>query len=117
SSAPTSASSSTGCRRGLRWWWSYRGGRSGPPLCRMRWRRRRSRAPGGSGQYAPRDDGARGERMKKIRTLVVDDEPLARERLTSLLSAEADIDLVGQCRDGEEAVTAIMDHSPDLVFL
>ena len=55
--------------------------------------------------------------MKKIRTLVVDDEPLARERLLSLLSAEADIEVVGQCRDGEEAVTAIMDHSPDLVFL
>jgi two-component system LytT family response regulator len=56
-------------------------------------------------------------RMKKIRTLVVDDEPLARERLTSLLSAEQDIEVVGQCRDGEEAVTAIVDHSPDLVFL
>jgi two-component system LytT family response regulator len=55
--------------------------------------------------------------MKKIRTLVVDDEPLARERLTSLLSAEPDIEVVGQCRDGEEAVTAIVDHSPDLVFL
>jgi two-component system LytT family response regulator len=55
--------------------------------------------------------------MKKIRTLVVDDEPLARERLTSLLSAEPDIEIVGQCRDGEEAVTAIMDHTPDLVFL
>ena len=55
--------------------------------------------------------------MKKIRTLVVDDEPLARERLTSLLSAEADIEIVGQCRDGEEAVTAILDHTPDLVFL
>ena len=55
--------------------------------------------------------------MKKIRTLVVDDEPLARERLTSLLAAEADIEIVGQCRDGEEAVHAIVDHSPDLVFL
>ena len=55
--------------------------------------------------------------MKKIRTLVVDDEPLARERLTSLLAAEQDIEVVGQCRDGEEAVTAIVDHSPDLVFL
>ena len=58
-----------------------------------------------------------GVGMKKIRTLVVDDEPLARERLTSLLSAEPDIEVVGQCRDGEEAVTAIVDHSPDLVFL
>jgi two-component system LytT family response regulator len=55
--------------------------------------------------------------MKKIRTLVVDDEPLARERLTNLLSAEADIEVVGQCRDGEEAVTAIVDQTPDLVFL
>jgi two-component system LytT family response regulator len=60
---------------------------------------------------------APGGHMKKIRTLVVDDEPLARERLTSLLSAEQDIEVVGQCRDGEEAVTAIVDHSPDLVFL
>jgi two-component system LytT family response regulator len=60
---------------------------------------------------------APGGDMKKIRTLVVDDEPLARERLTSLLSAEQDIEVVGQCRDGEEAVTTIVDHSPDLVFL
>lgn len=55
--------------------------------------------------------------MKRIRTLVVDDEPLARERLTSLLFNEADIDIVGQCRDGEEAVASIMNLSPDLVFL
>ena len=55
--------------------------------------------------------------MKKIRTLIVDDEPLARERLASLLMAEQDIEIVGQCRDGEEPVTAIVDHEPDLVFL
>lgn len=55
--------------------------------------------------------------MKKLRTLVVDDEPLARERLVGLLASESDIDVVGQCRDGEEAVTAIHEHSPDLVFL
>jgi two-component system, LytTR family, response regulator len=55
--------------------------------------------------------------MKKIRTLIVDDEPLARERLTSLLQAEKEVEIIGQCRDGEEAVTAIHDHSPDLVFL
>jgi two-component system, LytTR family, response regulator len=55
--------------------------------------------------------------MKKIRVLVADDEPLARERLTSLLSSEPDVDVVAQARDGEEAVTAIHDHSPDLVFL
>ena len=55
--------------------------------------------------------------MKKIKVLVVDDEPLARERLTSLLSQEPDIEVVGQARDGEEAVTAIHDDAPDLVFL
>ena len=55
--------------------------------------------------------------MKKLRTLIVDDEPLARERLASLLSAEQDIEVVRQCRDGEEAVTAIDQLSPDLVFL
>jgi two-component system, LytTR family, response regulator len=55
--------------------------------------------------------------MKKIRTLIVDDEPLARERLAALLTNEADIEVVAQCRDGEEAVTAIVDHEPDLVFL
>jgi two-component system, LytTR family, response regulator len=55
--------------------------------------------------------------MKKIRTLVVDDEPLARERVVSFLGAEPDIEIVGQCRDGEEAATAIVDHTPDLVFL
>ena len=42
--------------------------------------------------------------MKKIKTLIVDDEPLARERLAALLAGEADIEVVGQCRDGEEAV-------------
>jgi two-component system LytT family response regulator len=55
--------------------------------------------------------------MKKIRTLIVDDEPLARERLSSLLSTETDIDVIGQSRDGEEATHAIQEHSPDLVFL
>jgi two-component system LytT family response regulator len=55
--------------------------------------------------------------MKKIRTLVVDDEPLARERLMGLLAGEPDIEAIGQCRDGEEAARAIVEHSPDLVFL
>ena len=55
--------------------------------------------------------------MKKIKVLVADDEPLARERLANLLSQESDIDVVSQARDGEEAVTAIHDDSPDLVFL
>ena len=55
--------------------------------------------------------------MKKMKVLVADDEPLARDRLTSLLSAEPDVEVVGTARDGEEAVAAIQHHAPDLVFL
>jgi two-component system, LytTR family, response regulator len=55
--------------------------------------------------------------MKKIKVLVVDDEPLARERLTTLLSQEPDVEQVTPARDGEEAITTIHDDSPDLVFL
>lgn len=55
--------------------------------------------------------------MKKIRTLIVDDEPLARERIRALLAEQADIEVVGEARDGEEAVQAILNHAPDLVFL
>ena len=54
---------------------------------------------------------------RKMKVLIADDEPLARERLASLLASEPDIDVVAQARDGEEAVTAVHDHSPDLVFL
>jgi two-component system LytT family response regulator len=66
-------------------------------------------------RHAPASQGQNA--MKKIRTLIVDDEPLARERLAALLANEQDIEIVAQCRDGEEAVTAIVDHEPDLVFL
>ena len=55
--------------------------------------------------------------MAKVRTLIVDDEPLARERLRTLLQAEADVEIVGECRDGREAVDAIASQTPDLVFL
>ncbi len=53
----------------------------------------------------------------KIRTLIADDEPLARDRLRQLLEAEAEIEIIGECADGAEAVAAIQKESPDLVFL
>lgn len=53
----------------------------------------------------------------KIRVVVADDEPPARHRLLDLLSAEPDIEVVAECRDGREAVRAIRESSPDLVFL
>ena len=52
-----------------------------------------------------------------IRTLVVDDQPIARQRLVALLSQEADIELVGECADGRAAVDAVRRIGPDLVFL
>lgn len=55
--------------------------------------------------------------MSKIRTLVVDDEPMARERVLSLLQQEQDVEIVGECRDGTQAIVAIQQHAPDLVFL
>jgi two-component system LytT family response regulator len=55
--------------------------------------------------------------VTKIRTLVVDDEPLARERVMSLLQQEHDVEIVGECADGAQAVSAIQERSPDLVFL
>jgi two-component system LytT family response regulator len=53
----------------------------------------------------------------KIRTLIVDDEPLARERLSELLRSESEIEIVGECANGREALTAIEAESPDLLFL
>jgi two-component system LytT family response regulator len=53
----------------------------------------------------------------KIRTFVVDDEPLARQRLLTLLEAEPDIELVGESADGRQAVAALRAQQPDLLFL
>ena len=53
----------------------------------------------------------------KVRTLIVDDEALARERLLQLLGKEPQIEIVGECADGSEAVAAIEGKKPDLVFL
>jgi two-component system LytT family response regulator len=52
-----------------------------------------------------------------IRVVVADDEPLARERIRTLLAAHPDIDLVGECGDGEEAVRVLAAQRPDLIFL
>lgn len=55
--------------------------------------------------------------MTKIRTLVVDDEPIARARVVSLLKEEADIEVIGECANGQQAMSAIESSSPDLLFL
>ena len=53
----------------------------------------------------------------KIRVLIVDDEPWARRRIATLLKGESDIDVVGECSDGADAIGKISELSPDLVFL
>ena len=52
-----------------------------------------------------------------MKVLIVDDEPLARERIRTLLAAERDVTIAGECRDGRSAVVAIRELAPDLVFL
>jgi len=52
-----------------------------------------------------------------LRVMIVDDEPLAREKLRTLLAKEQDLEIVGECRDGAEAVSTIARIAPDLVFL
>lgn len=53
----------------------------------------------------------------RVRALVVDDEPVARAHLRSLLEARGDVDVVGECGDGRTAVALVMEASPDLVIL
>jgi two-component system LytT family response regulator len=52
-----------------------------------------------------------------IRTLVVDDEPLARSNVRLLLARDPEIELVGECGSGAEALAAIREKQPALVFL
>ena len=65
-------------------------------------------------------DGESEERVtsgEKLRVLIVDDEPLARDGVRIHLQREADIDIVGEAADGNAAVSAIRSLAPDLVFL
>ena len=55
--------------------------------------------------------------MTTIRTLVVDDEKLARERLKGFLSAIKDVEVVGEAEDGKETISLVEKEQPDLIFL
>jgi two-component system LytT family response regulator len=54
---------------------------------------------------------------RKIRTLIVDDEPLARSNLAVLLRLDPEIEIAGECGSGMEALAAVRGKKPDLVFL
>ena len=53
----------------------------------------------------------------RIRTMIVDDEPLARTSISSLLERDEDTEIVGECGSGTEAIEAIRSKRPQLLFL
>ncbi|MCU1263167.1 MAG: DNA-binding response regulator [Bryobacterales bacterium] len=55
--------------------------------------------------------------MNRINTLIVDDERLSRQRISRLLGDEPDVDIVAECSNGPEALAAMLEKSPDLMFL
>lgn len=54
---------------------------------------------------------------KKIRVVIVDDEELARQMLREFLSRHAEIEIIAECANGFEAVKAVTELKPDLLFL
>src|SRR5687767_1288910 len=54
---------------------------------------------------------------RPVRVLIVDDEPLARQRLEDLLRATSGVEILGFADNGEAAIGAIRSLAPDLVFL
>ena len=55
--------------------------------------------------------------MNSLRTIIVDDESLARRGLAIRLQHIPEVDVIAECSDGTQAMKAIAEHSPDLVFL
>ena len=53
----------------------------------------------------------------RIRTLIVDDEPLARRKIRNLLKGDTDIQVIGECGSAAEAVAGVTSGRPDLLFL
>jgi two-component system LytT family response regulator len=54
---------------------------------------------------------------KKLTVVIVDDEPLARKTLRTLARRDPEVRVVAQCRNGIEALDAVTEHKPDLMFL
>jgi two-component system, LytTR family, response regulator len=52
-----------------------------------------------------------------IRAVIVDDEPLARRRIRNLLAEAEDVEVVAECANGREAIQAVEESPPDLLFL
>ncbi|MEH6585169.1 MAG: LytTR family DNA-binding domain-containing protein [Halioglobus sp.] len=55
--------------------------------------------------------------MRKLRTIIVDDEPLARRLMRSMLGDLDNVELIAECRNGREAIAAVQGLNPDLLLL
>jgi len=55
--------------------------------------------------------------LRKISAIIADDEPLARERIRSILEDEPDVEIVAECADGAQALKETQQRRPDLLFL
>jgi two-component system LytT family response regulator len=55
--------------------------------------------------------------MPAIRTVIADDEQLARKKLRLLLGSEPGVQVVAECQDGQQTVGAVQDHKPDLLLI
>jgi len=53
----------------------------------------------------------------RIKALIVDDEPLARDRIREMLKEHPEVEVIGEARNGREAVDSVASHNPDLMFL
>ena len=53
----------------------------------------------------------------KAEVLIVDDEPLARDRIREMLKGDREVEIIGEAGNGREAIEAIALHAPDIVFL
>lgn len=54
---------------------------------------------------------------KKWKALIVDDEELARHVIREFLQSHSEIEVAGECANGMEAVKAVAEHKPNLIFL
>jgi two-component system LytT family response regulator len=54
---------------------------------------------------------------RRIRALVIDDERLARNFILEMLKEDEEVEIIGECLNGREAIEAIQTHAPDLIFL
>ncbi|MGA8272448.1 MAG: LytTR family DNA-binding domain-containing protein [Candidatus Sulfotelmatobacter sp.] len=65
----------------------------------------------------PDSVGLQGREQSVLRTVVADDERLAREKLLILLKSEPQLQVVAECQDGKQTVSAVRDFAPDLLLL